>query len=265
MYLGATGLPFEVQITTSGSGGFDGQTERGRAARTVPGPTSDGDVVVRAKNVGAAANAYTVAFVDPGAGIVNPVTTVALTANTVAVRLRRDGSGILATADEVAAAVNAVSDFGFPVVADAASPTPGLVQASAALALTGGVDPVAVDPARTQFRYAYPNLPAGVFYFENLYGALHIRKIQARFTLLAAAHLKVQTVTLTPGLGLVLAEALPILDVDLTASVNDYGVTDVKDLVLPYQAVLVSCVNGSNVPQPGTVRIYAQRANAYPF
>lgn len=260
MYPVGVGKLFMVQHECTGTGGFDGATERGRAKVTMPGPAASGDVIVRAKRYGVAGNAYTVQFIDAGAGQTRSTTTVQQVGTSILVTLRRNTLAILATADEVAAAINNFSDYNFPVVADPADPiSPTVVQAVSATALTGGLDPTTTDHAGLQYRSTFANSNSGVFFFENFTEVVQIRKIQTKFTLAVPAHLKIQTVNLTDGLGLRSGDVGPLVDFDLTVIANDYGVTDIRDPLLPYQGLLVQCLDGSNNPQPGAVKIWVER------
>lgn len=264
MYPVGLGSVFMIQHRVTGTGGFDGATEKGRAHVTLAGPLATGNVIIRAKRYGTALNGYSVQFLDPGAGVTWPATTVSQNGAVISVKLRRTAlGGITATADEVAAAINAFSDYPFPIAADAASNTPTLVQAVAATPLAGGLDPARIDPARLQYVSTFANTHSGVFLLENYTDVIQIRKLQFKFALSSTAHLKVQVVNLTPGLGLT-DEYGPTLDFDLTPTIDDYGVTDLRDPLLPYQALTIQCLDSLNVPQAGTVRIYAERIGFSP-
>lgn len=265
MYPVTTGVTFAVEATVSGTGGFDGATERGRASVTIPGPISSGNVIVRAKRYGVLANAYTIQFVDPGAGQTNPVTTVSQIGTAIFVRLRRNSGGILATADEVARAINAFGDYTFPISADAVSSSPTVVQAVATTPLAGGLDPFSIDLAGRIFYSKFTNQNVGVFYFENTFDAVQIRKVQCNFVVGGACKLKIETVAMTPGLGLDTTRKGPVLEADISPSTPDFGITDIRDPLLPYQALLVRCLDGSSNPQPGFVRVEARREANYPF
>lgn len=261
MYPLALGQIFMIMHTCTGTGGFDGVTEEQRASVIIPGVSSpNGDVVIRARLLGTQGNAYTVGFIDMGAGITVTTTSVIQVGTSILVTLRRSPSAVLATASEVAAAINAVTSFGFPISADARTSTPTVCKGVSATPLTGGVDANIIDPSGTQFISSFSNLNSGVFTFENFSEVVHIRQLQFTFALSSPATLGVYLANLTPGLGLVAGSDGPIIEVAMTAAPgNDFGITDVRIPVLPYQACLVQCLTSAPAAQPGVVKIWAER------
>lgn len=259
------GVEFCIEIRCAGTGGFDGATERMRASVTLPGALSSGNVTYRAKYYGATANSYSIQQLNPGNGINFTTTTVEQNGTNIYVKLRRDAStGILATAEEVADAVNKVTAYGFPIVAEAPTSST-VVQASALTALSGGVDFDSIDPTRRTFVKTFTNQNVGVFHFGNFREGLQIRKIQTNFTLSSPSKLKIQSVRFTPGLAMIADSKGPVFDYALSSALPDYGISDIKDPLLPYEGLVISCKDSSNNPQPGFIRLYAKRAANFPY
>jgi hypothetical protein len=261
MYPINLGTTFMLQEVVSGTGVFDG-TEQGRAFITVnPLDGVDARVIVRAKRYGTLSNAYNVLFIDPGAGVNYPTTRVALNGTTIEVRLRRTTVALQATAAEVAAAINAFADFAFPVVAD---PDPagtglGVVSAAGPTALASGQDASFVDLKGQQFKWTRaPNTNGGLFYFEQE-DTLIVRSMLANMVVIGSTPFKIQRVNLTSGLAALSAEKAPIFDRTLTPAAPDIGVTDVRIILLPYQALFVTCA------ATGLVQMDARREARFPY
>ena len=109
MYPIQNGLSFLVQQSVTGTGVFNG-SEYGRAQGRFPFaalPNSDNVVRISARLYGLEGNNYQLQLVDPGIGTNNPSTTAVIQGSRVVVTLRRSsGGGLLATAQEVADAIN---------------------------------------------------------------------------------------------------------------------------------------------------------------
>lgn len=143
MYPSAVGTSFIVQQQTSGTGRFLA-AEYGRARVTIPNGDANAVVRIAAKLYGALGNSLTVEFVDRGSGIAVPATTISQTGPALRVVLRRlSGGAPLATANEVAAAINSFGAFtGTPVAAIAGGDGTGVCSGYIPQSLTGGKNPI---------------------------------------------------------------------------------------------------------------------------
>lgn len=224
---------------------FDGLTEVGRAA--LSHGIGAARVTVRAKKLGAPGNDLSLAIVDAGRPVSR--TLVREVGNTVAVVPRRDASAILATSDEVAAAINAAR---LKVVAHGAGS--GVVTPLAESALAGGIDPHVIAGCQYKFEQ-YAGLEAGLFYFDQQY-AQNVTQIEGTFSITSETTLTVQLVNLSEGLEPLPAEAASIYRATLSPSVSSFVITDARILLLPYRAVRVLCA------APGNVRVHARRETA---
>lgn len=244
MYLLSNGSTFLVQqamAVVPGTSVFNG-TEYGRASLAVPGGAANQSLWFRAKRYGASANSIMVALVNPGGTLAT--TTATLTGTLVEVRLRTTAGVVQATAAEVAAAVNAVALYGFPVVADYDRSTlgNGVVSAAAGVLLTGGVNP-RVEGQQSQFKWDLPlNQNGGLFYFEQEVPIV-IRQMGADFpTIAGPTPFKIWIVNMTPGLGFYTAEKVPLFERVLDAGgLGDIGFSDGRSPLLPNQALRVEC------------------------
>lgn len=256
------GVPFLVQEVVSGTGVFDG-TEQGRASVTVnPLDGINSRVIVRAKRYGSAFNAYTVKTVDPGVGINYPATTVALVGSLVEIKLRRTVISIQATAAEVATAVNAFSSFSFPVCAEAdpAGSGAGIVSAAGPVSLAGGQDPAFGPDPNGQFKWVRaPNTNGGFFFFEQD-EPIVLRKFEARMLVTVnPTPIKFEVVNLNAARRPIMAERGLLLEADMTPSQPYVSMNDIRDVLLPFQAILVTCT------VTGFVRFSVQREGKFPL
>lgn len=251
MYPTPLGTPFCVQETTLDTG-FIADTERGRAKRAIG---SVGNVVtVGAKLLGTEANAYTVALIDRGVAVAQ--TSVAQVGSAFEVTLRRSSGALLATASEVAAAINAAN---LPV---RASYVGGVMAAVPATALTGGLAPSVVDPSGTRFEWSRTTgQSGGFFYFENLQDVMVVTSIQAKFSGLGGAiPFRVSIINLDAGLEKISGTDIVVKDAEVSSTYPDFSLSGTDGIPLfPYQALLVSCA------AVGTVRVTAQRMRRHPY
>jgi hypothetical protein len=264
MYPSAVGHKFMIQYAVSGTGGFDG-TEYGRARRTVdPGLGPNAIVYFASKLYGTASNGLTIEYVDAGAGVVVSATTVTQVGAAIRVLLRRSAIAVLATALEVAAAVNAFTAYSSPAFAIAARANGtglSVVSAIGPLAFTGGADPVREG---SQYLWTVPtNGNAGFVQLENPF-PMWILGFSARFNVLLPGPftVTVQRVRLEADLTPVLGEAVGIFVFSgLTPSAVDIAYTDVKQLVHPGQGLLIT----TSAPLTGFFNIDVMRAAEFPY
>lgn len=258
MYPLNLGDTFVVQQIVTGTGQFDG-TERGRARRTI---TFTGGGVVRfaARQYGAASNGYTVQMIDPGG--VQVATTVEQVTSQVRIRLRRDGSGILATPQEIVDSVNAMPDPSFPMQAYCQTTT-GVANAVGVTPLTGGADPTRRDG--NYFTWQYANLNAGYFSFENL-DPIVIRALEFEAIGLQGATelnwykvpvVKDYAVRRPPEFGI--DEATRIYTIEMTTDQPFLNITDIRDILLPNEALLLvgECA--------GVAKVRLRREGRFPY
>lgn len=262
MYPISTGNPFMVQQSVSGTGVFNG-SEYGRAKATLPNGDPNAVVRVSARLYGSTSNAYSVELVDRGASIVVPQTVIEQTGAAIRVILRRSSSAILATAQEVAAAINALGVAG-GVCAIYGGTGNGVVSAAAAVLLTGGVNPVDRADNHTQYVYVHPvNTSGGFFYFEQE-ETITVRQFECKFVVPGGTYsVTVSRVNLNENLEPILAEAVPCFVHDLlTVSKPDIAFADVGILLHPRQGLLVE-VDGGGLP--GVVRFDVRKGARYPY
>lgn len=263
MYPTPVGLKYFVQQKVTGTGTFDG-TEYGRARRTVdPGVGANGIVQYAARLYGADANALTIQYVDAGAGITIAATTVTQVGPAITVILRRSSGAILATATEVAAAVNAYTSRGqgaFAIRAYVPGTGASVVTATVALAFTGGANPT-TDV--TQYFWDIPvNGNAGFFHFEQDY-PVWVLGFSANFNVLYSGEITVDVTRIrlnedfTPTGEEYSFYKYPCL----TSTDGKISYTDVKQLVHPRQAMKVSI----SVATTGYVGFDVQRAAEFPY
>jgi|GEM_PF-4674066 len=262
MYTLSNGTTFLVQQLTAATPGtsmFDG-SDYGRASLALfGGGAANGRLWFRAKRYGAATNSLFVALINPGGNY--PATTVTLNGAILEVRLRCVSGAITATAKNVADAVNAISTYAFPIVADYDRSTGGdaLVSAVSSTALTGGVNP-RIEAASQQFKWDLPiNVNGGFFYFEQDVPVV-IRQMGARFPTIAAPTLfQIWQVNLTPGLGLY-EEAVPVFQRTLdVGDADNIGFSDARIPLLPYQALYVECA------LPGIINFHVRPDSRMPY
>lgn len=264
MYPSATGLKFLVQYGVSGLGAFDG-TEYGRARLVVdPGLGANAVVSFVSKLYGAASNHLTVEYVDAGLGVTIPATVVTQVGAAIRVLLRRSAVAVLATAEEVANAVNAFTAYSSPAfairaLAQGTGKAP--VAAIGPLSFTGGADPLVVG---SQYLWAVPaGGHAGMVHFEHE-TPMWILGFTARFNvLLPGPHtVSVQRVRLNADLTPVLSEAVGLFVYDgLTPAAPDISYTDVRQLLHPGQGLLVT----TSAPMTGFFNFDVMRAGEFPY
>lgn len=136
MYPVALGVPFVVQEKTLDTN-FTAAVEHGRAKCTI-GPNGS-QIRASAKIPGAGPNAYRLSLIN--LGTTTATTTVTQVGSDFEVRLRRSASAVLATPQEVSAAINAA---GLPIRCAWSGTTP-MTQALLQT-FTGGAEPTRKDP-----------------------------------------------------------------------------------------------------------------------
>lgn len=265
MYNIESGYPILVQQVVSGTGVFN-ETEYGRAKAQYPASPGDPNAVVRvsAKLYGTAPNAYTVAFVDAGSGVTVSATTVSQSGPAISVRLRRNSGAILATANEVATALNN-ANLGICAVANGTGN--GVVAPQAATAITNqksGADPALFGPNQLQYHWYIPvNSDGGLFYFEQQRTVI-VRQFEANFTISSGTYtVTIKRANLNSALEVISTESVPVFVYDaLTSSQPDIAVLDFDVLLHPQQALLVSTSGGG---LSGLVRFDVRKAASYPY
>lgn len=264
MYPIALGNTFMAQQSVSGTGVFNG-SEYGRAKGHVANADPNAVVRISARLYGVAPNSYLIQFVDAGAGIEVPATTVQQTGALIQVTLRRSISlGLLATAAEVADAINRTTTG---IVATYGGTGNGLVAAMAAQAITNdalGVDALISGPGSEVVRYQLPaNVSGGFFYFEQTQ-TIAIRQFEAKFVLASGTYtVTVERVNLNANLEPVSGEAIPnYVWEGITAARPDIAYSDNNLYLHPYQALRV-LTSGPGLS--GVVRFDARKVSGYPY
>jgi hypothetical protein len=241
-----------MQQLLTGPGTYNGSYV-GRASLDVGG----GGALVRyrARAYGLDGNSVTVEQFDSGAPNVVPVTTVQLlSANSVRVILRRSAGAILATADEVANAINNFRNSSnptqqLPVVAHAGGTS--VVAAAAATPLAGGADPTIVAP---QLKFTTAGA-GGLFYFDQT-DPLVIRQMECQFVgMVGAVNVSFQIANLDAGLEPIAAETATIFSGAVNVGQPFVSFADASFLLLPRQAFLVVPAS----PLTGMARVNVQR------
>lgn len=264
MYPLNIGETFVVQQTVTGTGVFDG-TDRGRARRTI---TFTGGGVIRfaSRTYGSASNTYTIQMIDPGG--IKTSTTVEQVTNAIRITLRRDGSGILATPQEIADAVNRVPDLSFPVQAYASNTT-GVANAVGVTSLTGGANPSRTENVRTSegtyFTWEYANLNAGFFGFENL-DPIVIRALEFKaISLPGPTIINWYSVPVVPDYAVrrpsefVVDEATPIYTVEMTTDQPFLNITDIRHILMPNEVLLLVTATA------GVAKVRLRREGRFPY
>lgn len=258
-----SGNPFTVQQSVTGTGVFDG-TEYGRAKGQVPNGNPNAVVRLSARLYGVVPNAYTIQFVDAGAGVLVPTTSAQQIGAAIQVNLRRDpGLGILATAAEVAEAINRAHTG---LVATYGGTGNGVVSAygpSLANNTAVGVDPALRGPNANQFLWYYPANQSGGFFFFEQEEPLVLRQFEGTFTVLGGTQtVLVKRVPLNSNLEPILSEAIPVFVWDqLTTAKPDIAFSDVGIILQPQQAILVV----TSTPMGGVVRLDVRKSARYPY
>lgn len=255
MYPVPLGSNFMVSQKASGSGAFTG-ADHGRARATVANADPNAVVRVAARRYGALANALTVEFVDQGAGNAVAATRVEQVGTALRVLLRRGASGSpLATAAEVAAALNAHAPLdGNPVGAVAGGTGGGVVASASPQALAGGADPT--TDGRYVYRWAPANTNVGLFHVEQETPVL-VRQLDAAFTVPSGTRtLTVSRAPLNAAYEADPAEAIPLFEyAGLTTAAPNIVASDMNWLLPPGWALVVT----TSVALVGIVRFDFRR------
>ena len=264
MFPTALGKSFMAQQVVSGTGVFDG-SEYGRAKGTVTNADPDAVVRISARLYGTAPNAYTIQFVDAGTGVAVPATTVEQVGALIRVVLRRTVElGIVATASEVAAAINNAPTG---IVATYGGTGNGVVSAMSAQSINNdesGVDAVISGPSSERVLYYLPvNENGGFFYFEQE-ETLSIRQFEAKFVVSSGTYtVSVERVNLNSNLEIESTESIPnFVWESITASRPDIAYADNNLYLHPRQALRVITSGGG---LSGIVRFDARRTGGYPY
>lgn len=228
-----------LQHTIGGTGTFTGE-EVGRPSRVIG--TSTARVTIKAKSFGTSDNAFHTQFVDDG-GVVQATRVVWVDRTHMRVHLRRNGAGILATAQEVADAINADGNL----CADAGGTA--VVAAAADAALTGGVDPTNVH---MHYRIKPADNVDGGLFFIDATDSLDVLQIAGKFVLSGDEALKVEIVSLNDGLAPVEAEAFTIHTSTRTTASPSFVLSEQRTLG-PHQAIRVT------IDAPGVVQLTVRR------
>lgn len=259
MYPLALGDVFFVQQLVSGTGTFTG-VDRGRARRVL-NFVGGGQVRVAARNYGSAANSYTVQVVDPEVAATQ--TTVTRVGTAIKITLRRTLGAILATPEEVATAINTVSDPAFPLRA-AASITTGVASAVAQGALSGGLDADRIDGEGAFFSWTLSNVNGGFFHFEHTV-PVEVLEISFRAETVASptvlnwykCPLQRDFTPRRPS-EVVVDEAIPLWTDTLTSTRASVNITDIRDKLMPNMALMLV----TNLA--GVARVAVQRVGRFP-
>jgi hypothetical protein len=253
-----TGTTICIQHTLSGTARFTG-AHLGRAFTDFG--TGTHLVRVRARKYGADANQIGVSLIDIGAPQVVANTSVRLIGNNqLQVTLRRSSAAILATADEVAAAINHYLSVTNPALTQApvvaTSGGTGVVAAATMTLLTKGMDPVIVTP---QVKFTSAVDAGGLFYFDQI-EPLVVRQMECSFSD-PGGTLKVafKLANLDEGLEVISAETATLFEGTITSTQRYVSFGDANFILLPRQAFIIDA--GSVVT--GIARVYARRESRF--
>jgi hypothetical protein len=241
-----------MQQVLTGTGRFTG-VFMGRAMLDIgAGPTL---TRFRARQYGADGNNISVELVNAGAGAVVPATVASLVGGVnVKVTLRRNAGAILATAAEVASAVNNYRNVSnplqmLPVVCHAGGV--GVVAASGPTSLAGGIDPDVVTP---QYKFDLIDTNGGLFYFDQT-EPISITQMECMFDAPAIADtVYFKIANLDAGLEPIAAETVTDFTATITPTQIWASFVDAPIILLPRQAFLVYGLN-----RKGLARVYAKR------
>lgn len=198
----------------------------------------------------------TIELIDRGLGNTVTATTVQQIGSAIRVTLRRGSSGgILATAAEVAAALNAFTEYPLPIGAVAGGDGTGIVSAVSATALASGVNPTTSPDV---FRWGLVNTNFGLFHFEHD-ASVQVRQIETKFTIASGTPtLTISRVPLNEAFEPITAEAIPLFVYDgLSNAKPDFSISDIELLVPRGWALQVV----TSVALPGIVRMDVRRDN----
>ncbi len=139
----------------------------------------------------------------------------------------------------------------------------GVVAAVAATYLTGGVNPDYDPIGATGYQFDWDvttNQDGGLFWFEQE-DTYIIRSIACVFTGVASPiSLSVYRTPLNSNLEPNTAKDMPILDaVPITSAAPSFTVSDVRELIQPYQGIRVVC------PAAGYVVLDVRREARFPY
>lgn len=230
-----------LQQKVSGTGTFTG-VEVGRAYRTFGSGSSE--LIFKARGLGLDGNDFKVALLNPGRA--QPTTKVRYEGDTYKVYLRHDGSGIVATADEVAALVNNDADLPFY----AANGGTGVVSTASVQNLANGLAPL--TRYNSQFRLVgATNANGGLFFFDQE-EPVRVICVAGRFTLGGDAAVKVEAVPLTSGLAPIEEEATTLHAETIAQVTANFRLAD--DFVLHRGEACRVTINA-----PGVVRVFFHR------
>jgi hypothetical protein len=255
MYPVPLGINFVVSQQASGTGGFTG-ADYGRAKLTLTNADPNAVVRVASKLYGTPSNALTIELIDRGLGNTVTATTVQQIGSAIRVTLRRGSSGgILATAAEVAAALNAFTEYPLPIGAAAGGDGTGIVSAVTATALASGVNPTTSPDV---FRWGLVNTNFGLFHFEQD-ASVQVRQIETKFTIASGTPtLTISRVPLNEAFEPITAEAIPLFVYDgLSNAKPDFSISDIELLVPRGWALQVV----TSVALAGIVRMDVRRDN----
>ncbi len=236
------GLQFDLttavsmQQTIDSPGEYDG-SHVGRATADLG---SGGALVrIRAREFGSDGNSISIEFYDAGAPNIVLTTTVQIVSlNVIKVNLRRSAGAILATADEVADAIN-----NFRVTLNPSQKLPivahpdgtSVVTAIAATLLSGGLDPEIVAP---MVKFTTTD-NGGLFYFDQT-EPLVILQMECNFTGMAGPTVvSFQMANLDPGLEVIPAETAELFNGTVDVGTPYISFVDSKIIFLPRQAFLI--------------------------
>ena len=246
-----------IQQTISGTGNFVSTLPAKHLGRAyLSHGSSTAELRFRARRFGTDGNSIQVRLVDPG--VTQTATTISQTGQVVTVTLRRNGSSILATAQEVADAINNWTNpsnpsQGSPIVAWAGGG--GVVAALAATSLAGGLNPEIVG-SQLKFTGA-TNASGGVFYFEQTEPVI-IRQIETKFTIASGSGtVTFKIANLTVGLEIIAAESIAITSATVSDTATEASFGDVGYILLPRQALIVEAA------YPGCARVYPRRESRF--
>jgi hypothetical protein len=181
----------------------------------------------------------------------------------ITVTLRRSLGAILATPEEVAAAINAVTSPTFPLRATA-SITTGVANAVALGALSGGLDATRIDGEGTFFSWELSNVTGGFFHFEHTV-PIEVLEVSFRaFSVSAPTALNWYKCPLTKDFTPLrpsessIDEAISLWTDSMTTAKTSINITDIRDKLLPNMGLLLV----TNLT--GIARVTVQRAGRFP-
>jgi len=229
--------PVVIQHNATGTSVFNptDAANTGRAYRTFG--TAGAAVTFRAREYGVAGNSIQVALLNPGA---KGALRIEQVDTKIRVYLRHNGTTIVSTADEVAAAVNAA---GLPILGSAAG-TSTVVAASSA-ALQHGADPTVFKQQRYVWAPATDGDPMGLIHFNQ---EVPLKVHQIELKLATSAAFTFALVNLDDGGSLISGDSVVIYG---ATSANGFFATPF--CLSPRQAIAITSA------QQGIARVVASR------